>query len=168
MLPFLATLTSFYCGVRTHSRQVQLLEAIEPTVQKIHNILKSKQINQIGNVNLTENACAVYVKLTLYAMYHAYTNRSKNYIKSQTISKEYPELIALIVQTIFVAFKSEDIMGRIADDGCIIIDNFNVDVTKNCTDARQILRAYEHNNNYRMVKTAINRINNACGMKSIG
>ena len=77
ILSFIATSVSFYCGFRSHMKQNQSLENIEPLIKEIYNKIKSNAIEQIGNITLTENVCAVYVKLTLYAMYHAYTNRSK-------------------------------------------------------------------------------------------
>jgi len=168
ILAGITTFFSFFCGVRAHAKQTKILEEMEPLVKDIYRIVvKSNKVNQIGNVNFTENACAKFVKLTLYAMYHANTNRSKNHIKCNTISKKYPNLIMLIVQSIFVAFKSDDIMGRIGDDGCIVIDVFNKDIPMDCTDARAILKSYEHTTSYDEIKASINRINRACGMNPV-
>ena len=125
------------------------------------------ELAKIGNVNFTESACTVYVKLTLYAMYHAFCNRGKNQIKCETISEKYPDLILIIVQTIFAAFKSDTIMGWIGDDGCIVVEEFKVGIVKDFTKANVILKSYEHMNNYNEIKASLNRINKACGMLPI-
>ena len=161
-LSTLATIASFFCGVRAHAKQTSELEEILLLVKGI-----GKQLTQIGNVNLIESACAVYVKLTLYAMYHAYSNRGRNQVTCKTISEKYPDLILIIVQTIFAAFKSDAIMGWIGDDGCIVVDEFNKNIPKDCTDGKVMLRSYEHMKNYNEIKASINRINRACGMLPI-
>ena len=123
-LSTLATIASFFCGVRAHAKQTS-------------------------------------------EMYHAYCNRGRNQVTCKTISEKYPDLILIIVQTIFAAFKSDAIMGWIGDDGCIVVDEFNKNIPKDCTDGKVMLRSYEHMNNYNEIKASINRINRACGMLPI-
>lgn len=161
-LSIIATIVSFFCGVRAHAKQTNELEEIQLLIKGL-----GKELTKIENVNFTESACTVYVKLTLYAMYHAFTRRGRSTIKCETISDKYPDLILIIVQTIFAAFKSDTIMGWIGDDGCIVMEEFRREIPKDCADARALLRSYEHMNNYNEIRAAINRINAACDLNLI-
>lgn len=178
----LASILSFWRGSYSHKKQIEKLEEIKTTQESqitslneiksaqeseisslnmIYDIVSSSSMLFDGNVQMSRPKCHAYVKVILYAMYQSYKRTAIDY---KLINPDNPRLTRVLISVIAASFKSDALTCNFGDDDCLIVDTFDKEKMQVTTDGQDLVSNYEHYSNYDFVKSAVRRINQACGI----